>query len=124
MKSISSEYIRVGRSEVSDDTLNGFVVYDDETVRRRIAENPKCSKEILERLSRDEARSVRTAVAANANTDARVLLSLASDRDPDLRYSMAENHNLPFQILDLLTHDENPYVQARALSTLSRKQTN
>ena len=38
MKSISSEYIRVGRSEVSDDTLNGFVVYDDETVRRRIAE--------------------------------------------------------------------------------------
>lgn len=94
-------------------------------MRRRIAENPGRSKEILQKDCPEMRLAlVRTAVAANANTDTRVLLSLASDRDPDLRYSMAENHNLPFQIFRISTHDENPYVQARALSTLSRKQTN
>lgn len=120
MRSVSNEYIRVGRPEVSDNTLNGFVICGEDEVRRRIAESDKATPELLATLCEDESSSVRKAVAANVNAPVEVLINLVVDKDPDVRFSMAENHNLHPTLLQKLTCDDNPYISCRAKETLKR----
>jgi hypothetical protein len=86
MRSVSNEYIRVGRPEVSDSTLNGFVICGEDEVRRRIAESERATPELLATLSCDDSSSVRKAVAANVNAPSAVLMSLVEDKDPDVRF--------------------------------------
>jgi hypothetical protein len=121
MKQVPREYIRVGRPDVTESTLNGFVIDGEDMVRRRIAESERATAEMLEKLAGDHSRAVRKAVAANKATPLSVLKILARDFDVDVRFSMAENNNLPESVLFILAKDENPYVSARAQAALARK---
>jgi hypothetical protein len=79
-------------------------------------DTPEC---ILSMLSTHPDVRVRSAVADHPEVPYSILVRLAVDECEDIRYQLAENHNLPVSILSILAEDENPYVQARALWTLT-----
>lgn len=116
--SLMEKYLHAGHPETCVEDLWLLAVDEIDKVRRRVAENPLCPRDILFALAIDDHPEVRIAVAEHPEVPPLVLDQLAHDDNADVRYALAENPNLPESILSVLTEDENPYVAHRAQRTL------
>ena len=76
-------------------------------IRKKIAENPNTSPEILTLLAKDRGWSVRREVARNPHTSSEILALLAKDKEWTVRWKVAENPNTSSEILALLAKDED-----------------
>jgi hypothetical protein len=93
-------------------------------VRRKVAENPNCPAEILDRLIRDEERWIRQGIAGNPNCPVEALDRLSRDVDEDVRYEVAGNPNCPDEALVRLSGDEDSDVCEAAVKELSSRKEN
>jgi hypothetical protein len=88
--------------------------------RRRVAEHPETTVEILIKLSRDTEPDVRLAAAEHPNIPYLVLKQLVQDSCLNVRLGLAENSNLPVSILEILIKDENPYIRDKAIHSFDK----
>jgi hypothetical protein len=75
-----------------------------------LAEDPRTSLEILEKLSTDDWWLVRNRVAGNPNTPAKILYKLSYDTEPGVLMKVAENPNTPASTLWSLTASTWPCI--------------
>jgi hypothetical protein len=115
-----AQYLRAGRSDLSQLELRWLANHDNYLIRLRVAENANASKELLVTLCTDPHAAVRIAVSGDSHLPREASQLLVCDPNPDVRYALAENPVLPFDILRRLSQDENPFVCRRAELTLSR----
>lgn len=87
-----------------------------ETPKAKLAKDPNCSPDILEKLSSHKNPHVRMEVARNSNTPTSCLEQLSKDKDKDVRHAVALNDNAPAEILNALCEDNSMWVIAPATS--------
>lgn len=115
------KYILAGRDKEHESVLRRLARDHDENIRRRVAENCDCPKDVLEALARDTCTDVRIAVALNRKANRPVYNNLCKDPSPDVRFMIASTSYMPVFLLRKLATDENPYVQERAIRTITLK---
>lgn len=116
--SFTGSYIVAGRENESQESQISLSKHRNPAVRRRLAENPCTSPEVLTVLATDENSEVRAALVWNSAVHVDVLERLCRDEDVNVRLSLTENHRLQEKLLVLLAEDDNPYVQHHAKRAL------
>lgn len=110
-------YIQAGCPTTPDVVLSDLACDSNQTIRRRVAENPRASLNVLSSLLCDDSTEVRMALIDNPALPANLLDLLVRDPNPDVRYALAECPTIPERILLSLLRDDNPYVANRASRT-------
>jgi hypothetical protein len=111
-------YIKAGCETESKEALHELANHPSAAVRRRLAENPRVSRDIMALLAKDNDAEVRSALAWNSSAPLEILEKLCEDPDVNVRLSLTENHCIHKAVLQRLTGDENPYVQYHAQRAL------
>ena len=115
------KYVLAGSGKGHERSLRRLARSKEETIRRRVAENSLCPKDLLDELARDESSDVRIAAGLNRSADKRIYGELCNDPSPDVRFMLASTSYMPNLLLRILANDENPYVQERANRTIELK---
>ena len=92
---------------------------DDKFVRKIVASNPKCPKDILAILSIDDDFDVRIKVASNPKCPIEILQNMSHDGDWTVREAVAENPVCSIEILNDLVNDVSMYIRKVAAKQLS-----
>jgi hypothetical protein len=92
-----------------------------EEILERIAEHPRCPRELMIELANHDSANVRSALIENPNLTASMLETLSKDDCADVRYAVAESYKVGGYLLERLSEDDNPYVSYRANRTLARQ---
>lgn len=136
--------------ELPTDILNELVKSKRESVRVKVATNPKLSvkqmqelstdvisvrrslatnksrtirkSKVLDLLSKDESSSVRAAVAENRQSSPKVLDELSKDENTTVRLKVAMNIYASIATLEKLSKDPIDFVARQAMETLSKSQ--
>ena len=112
------DYIKAGDPKLEPAQLWRLYLQDSPRVRLRLAENPACPQDLLEKLVEDANGEVRAAVARNPNCGESLVARLVEDEDINVRLELAHEINLPLHLLERLKEDDNPYVRDIAEGTL------
>lgn len=89
-------------------------------VAEAVAANENTASTTLQRLAQHWSHKVRAAVSENRYVPFEVLSLLSQDVHPEVRFAVAENPYVPKTMLVNLLNDENPFVACRADTTLKR----
>ena len=80
-------------------------------VREAIADNAKTSPDVLKALAEDENDYVKRSVASNENTPSEILRKMAVNENSKLRFLVAKNRKTPKDILENLYKDDEDTVR-------------
>ena len=94
---------------VIDRSLYCSCTYD--LVRQGVAEHPKITPEILDKLKDDQNTNIRKKVAENLNMSLVIMEYLAKDSIASVRQALVKNVKTPATILDKLKSDRSKYVR-------------
>jgi hypothetical protein len=112
------DYVRAGDPTTDLKVLIRLSRHRNKAVRRRVAENKRCTMGILQSLAADSSTEVRMSVAHNPHVPEAVANQLAHDDSPAVRLSIAANPRFPLEILVRLAGDDNTHIRWRALKTI------
>jgi hypothetical protein len=84
----------------------GRKYYDDWSIAKMVAGNPRTPHELLERLASHPVRHVRVAVANNRKASEHLYRRLADDKEWFVRWAVAQNPSAPHSILVGFVSDE------------------
>jgi hypothetical protein len=96
---------RVAEQIDDEDILDLMADDEDADIRYAITQNPSITSTILHKLISDSDRFVRREVARNINTSADDLISLSRDRDLRVRIAVADNPNTPEDVVRKIRED-------------------
>src|SRR5262249_19118412 len=111
-------YLKASDPELESKELEALALSPDHKVRRRVAEHPKATPDLLHKLAKDGKSSVKLEAVRNKKAPLPALDKVAHDENPSVRYGVADDPTMPEEVLVDLTEDENPYVSVRAQKTL------
>lgn len=112
------DYIKAGDPKTDLKDLRRLSRHRNKAVRRRVAENRRCTRGMLNALAADSSTEVRMSVAHNPHVPVKVVVRLAADDSPAVRLSIAANPRFPLPVLARLAADENTHIRWRALKTI------
>ena len=84
----------------------GRKYFNDWSIAKMVAGNPRTPHELLERLAFHPVHHVRVAVANNRKTPEHLFLKLADDSEWFVRWALAKNPSVPHSILVGFISDE------------------
>jgi hypothetical protein len=115
-----NRYIAAGSVYTTPIVLRHLAQDPDKSIRRRVAENPNISRDIVDMLMHDQDVDVRIGLAENPSVGLEYVEVFMQDESADVRFSIAENPLMRGDVLLRLATDENPYVATRARKTYAQ----
>lgn len=87
-------------------------------VRRAVAKNSKCPREIMDEIVNDSEWAVRQGLALNQECPTEILAELSQDKDWEVRRTVARNPNTSKATLGIMKKDPDKLVATTAKNVL------